>query len=141
MGTALGDLTATTFHLGYLASGFLFAAVIAVPAIGFWLFGWNAIFSFWFACVATRPLGASFAGYMGKPKSLGGLGWGDWNVALVVTLVTFALAAFLGITRRDVQRGARLPADGIAAPVPVTERAPDGARQGGPRHARIDERR
>ena len=34
MGTALGDFTATTLHLGYLASGFLFAAVIAIPAIG-----------------------------------------------------------------------------------------------------------
>ena len=29
MGAALGDFSATTLHLGYLASGFLFAAVIA----------------------------------------------------------------------------------------------------------------
>ncbi len=36
MGTAAGDLTAVTFHLGYLASGVLFAAVIAIrpPASG-----------------------------------------------------------------------------------------------------------
>jgi uncharacterized membrane-anchored protein len=69
MGTALGDLTATTFGLGYFASGLLFAAVIAVPAIGYFRFGWNPILSFWLAYVATRPLGASFADWMGKPQS------------------------------------------------------------------------
>ncbi len=62
MGTAVGDLTATTFHLGYFASGLLFASVIAVPAVGYWRFGWSAIFSFWFAYVATRPVGARLSG-------------------------------------------------------------------------------
>src|SRR5580693_9800944 len=74
MGTALGDLTATTFHLGYFGSGLLFAAIIAVPAFGYFRLRWNAVFCFWFAYVATRPLGASFADWMGKPKSVGGLG-------------------------------------------------------------------
>ena len=103
MGTALGDLTATTFGLGYFASGLLFAAVIAIPAIGYWRLRWNAIFCFWFAYVATRPLGASFADWMGKPKSVGGLGLGDGPVALALTIVIFCLVAFLAITRRDVQ--------------------------------------
>ena len=43
MGTAVGDLMATTFGLGYFASGLLFAGVFAVPAVGYWRFGWNAI--------------------------------------------------------------------------------------------------
>jgi uncharacterized membrane-anchored protein len=103
MGTALGDLTATTFHLGYFASGLLFAGVIAIPAVGYWRYGWNAIFSFWFAYVATRPFGASFADWMGKPQSVGGLGWGDGTVALALTIVIFCLVAYLAITRRDVQ--------------------------------------
>lgn len=103
MGTALGDLAAITFGLGYLSSGLLFAAVIAVPAIGFWRFGWNAIFSFWFAYVATRPFGASFADWMSKPPSVGGLGWGDGPVALALTIAIFCLVAYLAITRRDVQ--------------------------------------
>jgi len=34
MGTALGDLTAVTFHLGYFASGIMFAGLILIPAIG-----------------------------------------------------------------------------------------------------------
>jgi uncharacterized membrane-anchored protein len=33
-GAALGDLTATTLHLGYFAAGIVFAVVIVVPAIG-----------------------------------------------------------------------------------------------------------
>lgn len=104
MGTAVGDLTATTFGLGYLASGVLFAAVIAIPAIGYWRLRWNAVFCFWFAYVATRPLGASLADWLGKPKSVGGLGLGDGSVALALSAVIFCLVAFLAITRRDVQR-------------------------------------
>ncbi len=103
MGTAVGDLTATTFGLGYFASGLVFAAIIAVPAIGYFRFGWNPILSFWLAYVATRPLGASFADWMGKPQSVGGLGWGDGPVAIGLTIAIFCLVAFLAITHRDVQ--------------------------------------
>ncbi len=107
MGTAVGDLTATTFGLGYFASGLLFAAIIAVPAIGYFRFGWNPILSFWLAYVATRPLGASFADWMGKPQSAGGLGWGDGPVAIGLTIAIFCTVAFLAITRRDVQGAQR----------------------------------
>jgi len=107
MGTAVGDLTAVTFHLGYLTSGLVFAGVIAVPAIGYRFFDWNAIFSFWFAYVATRPLGASFADWMGKPHTVGGLGWGDGHVALALTVLIFCLVAFLALTRADVQHAGR----------------------------------
>ena len=48
MGTALGDLTATTFGLGYFGSMIVFAGVIAVPAIGYRRLKWNSIFCFWF---------------------------------------------------------------------------------------------
>ncbi len=107
MGTALGDLTATTFGLGYFASGLVFAAVITVPAIGYRWFKWNSIFCFWFAYVATRPLGASFADWLGKPSALRGLGLGDGPVALVLGVMIFALVAYLAVTRRDVQSAAR----------------------------------
>ncbi len=103
MGTALGDLTAITFHLGYFASIWLFAGVIAVPALGYWRFGWNPVFSFWFAYVATRPLGASFADWLGKPRSVGGLGWGAGPVALVLGIMIFCLVAYLAVTHADVQ--------------------------------------
>jgi len=103
MGTAVGDLTANTIGLGYFASGVLFAAVIAIPAIGYRSLGWNSIFCFWFAYVVTRPFGASVADWLGKSKSAGGLGFGDGTVALALGALIFALVAFLAITRRDVQ--------------------------------------
>lgn len=103
MGTAVGDLTATSFGLGYFASGLLFAGVIAVPALGYWRLDWNPIFCFWFAYVVTRPFGASFADWMGKSKDVGGLGLGDGTVALALGILIFCLVAYLAITRRDVQ--------------------------------------
>ncbi len=107
MGTALGDFTATTLHFGYLDSGLMFAAVIAIPALGWWRLGWNPIFSFWFAYVATRPLGASFADWLGKSRHVGGLGLGDGPVALALGGAILMLVAYLAITRRDVQAGER----------------------------------
>jgi uncharacterized membrane-anchored protein len=90
MGTATGDLTATTLGLGYLASVFLFAGVMLVPAVGYWRFNWDEVFSFWFAYVLTRPLGASIADWLGKPHSAGGMGLGDGVVALVFTVAIVA---------------------------------------------------
>jgi uncharacterized membrane-anchored protein len=113
MGTAVGDLAAITLNLGYLGSGLLFAGVIAVPAVGYFRFGWNPILSFWIAYVATRPLGASFADWMGKPRSAGGLGWGDGTVALALTFAIVCLVGYLTVTRRDVQRAGE-PAYGAA---------------------------
>lgn len=104
LGTAAGDLTAMTLGWGYLASGLLFAAIIAVPAIGFWKFGWNDIFAFWFAYVVTRPLGASFADWMGKPHSWGGLGWGEGRVSLFWLAAIVTVVGFLAVTRRDVEK-------------------------------------
>ena len=95
------------------------------PAFGYWRFGWNAVFSFWFAYVVTRPLGASFADWMGKPQNDGGLGWGDGTVALALTIAIFCLVAYLAITRADVQRAERAPRAGVPAPAPIAELAPD----------------
>jgi uncharacterized membrane-anchored protein len=103
LGTAVGDLTATTFHLGYGWSIILFASIILVPAIGYRLGGWNSIFCFWFAYVVTRPVGASFADWAGKPKIISGLGLGDGWVAVVLGVIIVAMVAYLGLSGRDVQ--------------------------------------
>ena len=134
MGTALGDLTAVTFHLGYFASAILFAGIIAIPALGFRLLHWNAVFSFWFAYVATRPLGASFADWLGKPQSVGGLGLGDGPVALVLALAIFVLVAFLAVTHRDVQRRPAQPGPrhGVGPRVPAMDAHPPRRGGGGP---------
>jgi uncharacterized membrane-anchored protein len=101
MGTAAGDLAAYTAHLGFFSSGLLFAAILALPAIGYWLFRLNSIFAFWFAYIMTRPIGASFADWTGKAHSFGGLGWGDGPVAACLAMLIIALVTFLTITSKD----------------------------------------
>lgn len=103
LGTAAGDLTATTFHLGYFASGILFAVLIAIPAIGYTVFHWNEVFCFWFAYIMTRPLGASFADWVSVSHARGGLGIGTGPVSLVLTVIITALVGYLFITRSGIQ--------------------------------------
>jgi uncharacterized membrane-anchored protein len=115
LGTALGDLTATTLHWGYLTSGIVFTAVIAVPAIAHWRLGMNSILAFWFAYIVTRPLGASFADYFGVPHRYGGLGIGRGLVGLILTFVIAGFVGYLAVTRRDVDAPAAAPAPKRAA--------------------------
>jgi uncharacterized membrane-anchored protein len=103
LGTALGDLTATTLGLGYFSSGVIFAGLIVLPALAYWLFGLNEIFAFWLAYILTRPLGASFADWLGKPHNSGGLGLGDGAVSLGLTILIVGFVSYLTITRRDSQ--------------------------------------
>lgn len=103
LGTAAGDTTASTLRLGYLDSGVLFAILFALPAVGYWLFRLNAIFAFWFAYVMTRPLGASFADWFGKPHSLTGLGLGDQPVVVVLTTLIVVFVGYLTVTHKDIK--------------------------------------
>jgi uncharacterized membrane-anchored protein len=105
MGTALGDFTATTLHLGYGPSAILFAVIITIPLLGWRLLHWNSIFCFWFAYVVTRPLGASIADWLGKPRISSGMGYGDPIVAISFAAAIVVLVTVLAITRLDVQRG------------------------------------
>ena len=68
LGTAAGDWTASSLHLGYAPSGFVFLAAFLLPALAYWRFGLNPILGFWLSYVMTRPLGASFADYLGGPR-------------------------------------------------------------------------
>lgn len=101
LGTALGDMTATTLGLGYFASGVLFVVAFAVPALAYWLLGLNEILAFWWAYIVTRPLGASFADWMGKPQNQGGAGFGTGKVSLVLALVIIGFVGYLTITHKD----------------------------------------
>jgi uncharacterized membrane-anchored protein len=105
LGTAVGDMTATTMHLGYFFSGVMFALVIAIPALAYWLFDMNEIFTFWFAYVVTRPLGASFADWMGVSHDRGGLGLGTGSVSLGLTIIILGLVGYMAITHKDVKVG------------------------------------
>jgi uncharacterized membrane-anchored protein len=102
LGTAVGDMSATTLHLGYFASGVVFAVVIAIPAFGHRWFRMAAIPAFWFAYIVTRPLGASFADWLGVPASRGGVGLGTGWVSVALAVVIAGLVGYLTATRRDV---------------------------------------
>jgi uncharacterized membrane-anchored protein len=104
LGTAAGDYTAATLGFGYFGSGLLFAVLIAVPTIGYFFFGLNEIVAFWFAYIVTRPLGASFADWMGVSHARGGLAWGTGPVTIALTIIIFGLVAYLALTRKDVER-------------------------------------
>ena len=119
MGTALGDLSATTGHLGYFPSALLFAALMVVPALGFALLRWNAVATFWVAYVLTRPLGASIADGLGKPRPISGLGWGDGPVALVFGVLIVVLVAVLAVTKLDVQAPSAAGPDATSPEVPA----------------------
>lgn len=108
LGTAAGDLTAVTFGLGYFASGLLFAAVIAIPALGCFRFGMNPILAFWFAYVVTRPLGASFADWLAVSPERGGLGLGTGLISFLLACCIAIGVAYLTWTRADEPKGVPL---------------------------------
>jgi uncharacterized membrane-anchored protein len=109
LGTAAGDLTARTLHLRYAGSTFLFAALIAIPALIYWKTKAHPIFYFWFAYIVTRPLGASMADYLAVSHVRGGLNWGFGPVTLAWSGLIVVAVAYLAVSHHDEQR--RPPVD------------------------------
>ncbi len=104
MGTAAGDMSAYTLHLGWFASGLMFTAIFAIPLLARRIFRLNEVVAFWFAYIITRPLGASYADWLGVPQALGGLNFGRGTVAIALTLVIIAWVSYLSISKIDVER-------------------------------------
>jgi uncharacterized membrane-anchored protein len=103
LGTALGDLTAFTFKLGFADSILLFAVAIAIPGILFWRRVIGGVTAFWAAYVLTRPLGASIADYLGKGTHLSGLGLGDGTVTVAGLVLIAMLVGYLAVSQYGVQ--------------------------------------
>lgn len=115
LGTAAGDMTATTMHLGYFSSGLLFAALISLVTIAHYVVkgllaaehrhqSRNAVLAFWLAYIITRPLGASFADWAGVPASRGGLNLGTGPVSLVLLVLIACFVWYLTVNQSDVKR-------------------------------------
>jgi uncharacterized membrane-anchored protein len=115
LGTAVGDMTAVTLHLGYFSSGVMFAILIAfVTATHYVTRGIlslehrhqsrNAVLAFWIAYILTRPLGASFADWMGVSHARGGLDWGTGWVSLALAVLIVCFVYYLSITHIDVEK-------------------------------------
>ncbi len=121
LGTAAGDMTATTFGWGYFLSAVSFGAAIVIVGAVYATVARSlpaeqrrgstrAVVAFWFAYILTRPLGASIADWLGKSKETGGLAFGDGTIGASLMLVICILVAYLALSKRDV--GAAATVDG-----------------------------
>jgi uncharacterized membrane-anchored protein len=98
LGTAAGDLTATTLGLGYLAAGVVFAVLFATPGLVRRFAGLNPVLAFWTAYVLTRPFGASVADWIAVPPGRGGLDLGTGPITLI--LIVAIVAGVIGLSLR-----------------------------------------
>lgn len=101
LGTAAGDLTASTLGLGYLSSAILFSGLILFPIIGYFVFGLNEVIAFWTAYILTRPIGASIADWLDKPKSVGGLGFYAALVSITLSVLIIILVIYMTFDRKE----------------------------------------
>jgi uncharacterized membrane-anchored protein len=99
LGTAAGDLTATTLPVGYFGSILGFAAALLAVGLLFRTGVLAPVLAFWLAYVLTRPLGASVADWLAVPVSRGGVGVGSGPVT-AAGLLLFAAAVAL-VERRS----------------------------------------
>ncbi|WJY00864.1 hypothetical protein [Curtobacterium sp. 458] len=88
MGTAAGDLAASTLHFGYLGGGLVFVGLMALIVLGRLGGVLGPVAAFWTAYVLTRPVGASFADWVAVPNGRGGLdvGTGLGSAVLIVAI-------------------------------------------------------
>ena len=111
-GTAVGDLIAEKFSLGYLTTLLLFAAVIAVIA-ALWRFtSINSVLAFWLAYVMTRPLGASTGDFLSQ-KGNQGLNLGTSTTSWIFLAIIVCLVAFLQVRKPDLTPAEVANADSI----------------------------
>jgi uncharacterized membrane-anchored protein len=108
LGTAAGDMTATTFGLGYFSSIILFAVIMMVVAGAYKIGFLGEITAFWLVYILTRPVGASIADWLSKSRAVGGLDYGNGHVAIVLTLIIIGFVAYLTISRKDVKQSSRV---------------------------------
>ncbi len=115
LGTAVGDLTSITLHLGYLTSVLVFGCAICIPSVtALTDFGAvRGVLTFWTAYVLTRPLGASVADYLGKPTHNGGAGVGSGEVSIVLAALIAAVVTYVTASRIDVEG---FPAQAVSRP-------------------------
>ncbi len=135
MGTALGDLFANTFHLGYFASALVFTGLICLP-LAAWRLGASPVLTFWVGYVLTRPIGASFADYFGMPKNISGAGFGHGAVSavtLVLVVASFVYLSRSGIDQPETGHPATAPA-GYEPPPLRQYQAAQSSQYGSPQY-------
>ena len=95
LGTALGDWTADTGNLGYIGAAGIFAAMLGVLALLYYLTDASRVLLFWAAFILTRPLGAAVGDFLDKPLDHGGLAFSRPLASAVLTVAILLLIVFL----------------------------------------------
>ena len=95
LGTALGDWTADTGNLGYIGAAGIFAGLLAVLALLYYLTNASRVILFWAAFILTRPLGAAVGDFLDKPLDHGGLAFSRPLASAVLTVAILLLIVAL----------------------------------------------
>ena len=103
LGTAVGDTVSEHLNFGYLHSLLLFGGVFLLAYVLFLAKILNGVTAFWVAFIVTRPVGASLGDLMIQLPKDGGLGLGTGLVNIGFFAIVIGLAAFLTISRIDVE--------------------------------------
>ncbi|WP_431219823.1 COG4705 family protein [Leifsonia xyli] len=104
LGTAVGDLTAVTFGMGYWLSALVFGILFAIPGIAYRWWGMGATAAFWTSYVLTRPFGASISDGLAVSHARGGLALGTGPVS--VGLFAVIVVCVVLLSRRPQAQGA-----------------------------------
>lgn len=93
LGTALGDWAADTNEMGYVRAAAIFAGLLLLTVLLYYLTSVSRVILFWAAFVLTRPLGATLGDFLDKPVADGGLALSRYtaSVALVILIVGLVL--------------------------------------------------
>ena len=95
LGTALGDWTADTGNLGYIGAAGIFAGLLAVLVLLYYLTNASRVLLFWAAFILTRPLGAAVGDFLDKPLADGGLAFSRPLASLVLAAAILVLIIVL----------------------------------------------
>ena len=102
LGTASGDLMAESLGLGYLVTGLIVLAIVAVTAVA-WRLGLDSVLGFWIVYIMTRPLGASLGDYLTQPPKYSGLGLGATLTTAIFLGAILLTVLFLSVSKIDTR--------------------------------------
>ncbi|GAC1537112.1 MAG: membrane protein [Candidatus Velthaea sp.] len=95
LGTSAGDFLAEATGFGYPIAALMFAGLIALTALAYYVFKIDGVLAFWIAYILTRPLGASTGDLLSQPVDKGGLGFGTTITSLTFLVVIVGLVTYL----------------------------------------------
>ena len=106
LGTSAGDFLAEKSGAGYALAALMFASLIALTALAYYVFKIDGVLAFWIAYILTRPLGASMGDLLAQARTDGGLGLGTTVTSAIFLLVIVALVTYLTNTLKpqDLER-------------------------------------